>query len=480
MKFPLKYKAALLILAIVLATSVVATVVSSTITKDIEEKHYIEKAVNLADTVAVSVDAEAVRQVREAVLAIYEPAEPKVLSDSWGTPEFDAYLARFASVEAMPAYQDVLAQLRQICVVNDVPSVYLLTVDAARQTIIYLADGSEELFCPPGVADPFYGDDANILTNPDAGFAPTVTDTEEYGWLVATGRPVYAPDGELIAYAGVDVSMEAIAVSQQNFIRNIALALLVLAVVASVIGIFLVDRFLVRPINILSNAAQRYTGEDEGVQLHSFSELSIHTRDEVEALADSMARMEEDINRHIANLLSTTQALVSTQAQAEKMDRLASIDALTKVRNKRGYDQESQRLDQLIQQGNARFCLLMIDLNDLKQINDTYGHDKGDIAITTLCRLVCRTFQHSPVFRVGGDEFVVLLENEDYDHREELIAQFNAEVDRLRQDASLEPWQRISAALGCARFDPAADHSADSVLRRADAAMYRRKKQMKG
>ena len=75
---------------------------------------------------------------------------------------------------------------------------------------------------------------------------------------------------------------------------------------------------------------------------------------------------------------------------------------------------------------------------------------------------------------------VTLSENEDYDHREELIAQFNAEVDRRRQDASLEPWQRISAALGCARFDPAADHSADSVLQHADAAMYRRKKQMKG
>jgi len=63
-------------------------------------------------------------------------------------------------------------------------------------------------------------------------------------------------------------------------------------------------------------------------------------------LAHSMAVMEKDINEHIANLLSTTQALVSTQAKAGQMDQLASIDALTKVRNKRGYDQETKRLDQ--------------------------------------------------------------------------------------------------------------------------------------
>ncbi len=480
MKFPLKYKAALLILAIVLVTSVVATMVSSNITQNTEEQHYIHKAVNLANTVAVSVDAEKVRQVRQAVWEIYEPAEPKVLSDSWGEPEFDAYVERFSSVESLPAYQSLLEQLRQVRAVNDVLSVYLIAVDTARKCVVYLADGSEDVFCPPGVADPFYGDDANVLTDPDGGFAPTVTDTEEYGWLAATGRPVYAADGELIAYACVDVSMEAIVASQQNFIRTIALALLGLAVIASVIGIFLVDRFLVRPINILSNAAQRYTSEDEGSQLHRFSALSIHTRDEVEALAHSMARMEQDINRHIANLLAATQALASTQAQAQQMDRLASIDALTKVRNKRGYDQEAKRLDLAIQGGEARFCVLMIDLNDLKNVNDTYGHDKGDAAINALCRMVCRIFQHSPVFRIGGDEFVAILEHEDYEHADELIARFNGEVERVRQDSSLPPWQRITAALGCGRFEPGTDSSFEAVFHRADAAMYQRKKQMKG
>ena len=69
-KFPLKYKAALLILVIVLLTSVVATVVSSRIIKEIGEENFTRQAVHLADTIAVSIDGDAVREVRDAVKAV--------------------------------------------------------------------------------------------------------------------------------------------------------------------------------------------------------------------------------------------------------------------------------------------------------------------------------------------------------------------------------------------------------------------------
>jgi len=200
--------------------------------------------------------------------------------------------------------------------------------------IICLVDVAEEDFCPPGVADPFFYEDEEILRNPERGFLPTVTNTEEYGRLVATGRPIHDSTGELVGYACVDVSMEAVVTQERNFIRTIALALLGLAVVAGVLGIWLVDWFLVRPINMLSDAAERYTSGKAGEWMQRFASLSIHTRDEVETLAHSMAVMGKDINEHIASLLSTTQALASTQAKAEQMDQLASIDALTKKMKK--------------------------------------------------------------------------------------------------------------------------------------------------
>ena len=55
-----------------------------------------------------------------------------------------------------------------------------------------------------------------------------------------------------------------------------------------------------------------------------------------------------------------------------------------------------------------------IDLNNLKTINDTYGHDKGNIAIMKLANMICEVFSKSPVFRIGGDEFAVILFKKDY------------------------------------------------------------------
>ena len=73
----------------------------------------------------------------------------------------------------------------------------------------------------------------------------------------------------------------------------------------------------------------------------------------------------------------------------------------------------------------------------------------------------------------------MVLENEDYKNVNELVAQFNAKLDEMAQDPTLEPWERISAALGLAHYDPVTDSSVANVFRRADKAMYLRKKEMK-
>ena len=90
----------------------------------------------------------------------------------------------------------------------------------------------------------------------------------------------------------------------------------------------------------------------------------------------------------------------------------------------------------------------MIDLNFLKVINDTYGHECGNAAIKRLCKLVCKIFAHSPVFRIGGDEFAVILRGSDYENIEKLVAEFNESTEIMEADDSLQPWEKISAALG--------------------------------
>ena len=127
----------------------------------------------------------------------------------------------------------------------------------------------------------------------------------------------------------------------------------------------------------------------------------------------------------------------------------------------------------------TEFGIVMIDLNNLKVINDSFGHEKGNIAIRMICSLVCRKFAHSPVFRVGGDEFVVILENDDYNKPEVLVKELRREIEAISSKESLEPWERISAAIGWTIYDPKKDKNVESVLKRADALMYENKKEMK-
>ena len=147
----------------------------------------------------------------------------------------------------------------------------------------------------------------------------------------------------------------------------------------------------------------------------------------------------------------------------------------TAGRNRNAYEEELRRLAAQLAVGETRFGFAVVDVNNLKKINDTYGHECGNIAIRECCNLVCRVFSRSPVFRIGGDEFVVILKNEDYANIEALAAEFNAAQEKEWD----EPWRRVSAALGYALYDEAEDGGLEHVFSRADEAMYRRKREMK-
>ena len=134
---------------------------------------------------------------------------------------------------------------------------------------------------------------------------------------------------------------------------------------------------------------------------------------------------------------------------------------------------------QEIADGQTKIGLAMIDLNYLKKINDTYGHDKGNVSLITLCQIVCHVFDHSPVFRIGGDEFAVVLRGHDLEHIDELVEEFNQKLKELQDNEELKYWEKISAAIGYAVYDPALDSDFDALFKRADDAMYKNKEAMK-
>ena len=153
----------------------------------------------------------------------------------------------------------------------------------------------------------------------------------------------------------------------------------------------------------------------------------------------------------------------------------ARKDSLTGVRNKYAYFEEENMLQRHIENGDAvPFAIAVFDLNELKNTNDTEGHASGDKLICSACRLICETFKHSPVFRIGGDEFAAIMSGQDYENREVLIR-------RIREASAAHRKQKEGpvVASGIALYDPRTDHAVADVFKRADGQMYENKKELK-
>ena len=228
----------------------------------------------------------------------------------------------------------------------------------------------------------------------------------------------------------------------------------------------------------MSEFAEKSHGQRDISQL-AIRAPEIHSGNEIEALCHNVVKMADDIRTYVSEILETESALESAQNEVVRMNQLANKDALTGIRNKMAYDEELKKLTWEMESGQDRFGLAIVDLNFLKRINDTFGHDKGNVAIRKLCYIICHVFAHSPVFRIGGDEFAIILKGSDYENVDALIAEYYEQEAKMARDETLEYWEKISAAIGYSLFDRMLDSSVESVFKRADAAMYEKKRQMK-
>ena len=152
----------------------------------------------------------------------------------------------------------------------------------------------------------------------------------------------------------------------------------------------------------------------------------------------------------------------------------ARRDGLTGIKNKTAYGEFEAKLNKQIQSGeNVKFAIALCDVNGLKTVNDTLGHIAGDEYIRSASRLVCQTFAHSPVFRIGGDEFVAILRGSDFENRERLEKKF---TEAVKENVDQH---KVVVACGISAFDKEHDKDVSSVFERADALMYKNKMRMK-
>ena len=194
------------------------------------------------------------------------------------------------------------------------------------------------------------------------------------------------------------------------------LVLLIFAVEASLLVVFIGVIYLFLRFHVLKPVQQleRRTNKFKETRIQD-----VDPKDEV--------KTRDEFGRLFSAIVETENVIVQDRAQLEgyieKVRVMAYQDELTGVKNLNSYDRKTEGLDAQIKEGSAKFAVVMIDMNSLKNINDTYGHGQGDVALKGTSRVICETFKHSPVHRVGGDEFVAILEGQDFENREALFAE---------------------------------------------------------
>ena len=237
-----------------------------------------------------------------------------------------------------------------------------------------------------------------------------------------------------------------------SLFRFISLTTLALCTVV-ILFVISASNHITRPLEKLTRAAEEIANGNMDVELPPAGE------DEVGILTNSLAVTVASLKQHI-----------------DYMYNMAYSDPLTHVKNKTAYDKESLELQERMQEGDTAFGMLMLDLNSLKAINDQYGHERGDEYLIACCRLMCRVFKRSPVFRIGGDEFLILLRGEDLNDITVLLEELERHMEKTLK--AEEPWKRLSIAKGLSFCTPE-DQTPDAVLKRADEAMYIDKRRMK-
>ena len=177
----------------------------------------------------------------------------------------------------------------------------------------------------------------------------------------------------------------------------------------------------------------------------------------------------------IGNYQTLNRRMEKSEAALVSAKDAANTDPLTGVKSKHAFAEAEAEINVEIAEGRADpFAVAVCDVNGLKIINDTQGHKAGDRYIQDACKVICGVFKHSPVYRIGGDEFVVLLRGEDYDDRAGLYATM---VERNR---GVEIGEGVIIACGISDFRSGDDVAFSGPFERADAQMYENKKTLKG
>ncbi len=319
-------------------------------------------------------------------------------------------------------------------------------------------------FLTDSQADIMYHKDLTIgvnMENADASLGPVAHELENgtsgsslfsYQWQGVQKELAFRSlvNGMRLALTAPKSEIDA---AKNSLIFQISIAGLCICIVSVLLTVSL-TRKIIKPLRELNDAAKKIAEGDLSIA------LTKQTKDEVGMLAESFQLTVNHLQKYV-----------------NYINGLAYRDSMTGVKNKTAYDEMAKKIEEKMRTEQPEFAVIVFDINGLKQVNDNFGHDFGDILIIDCSKLICKSFKRSPVYRIGGDEFVVILENDDLEHYQERLEDFQREIEEANRTSNVG--FKISIARGIAIYNSGTDLVFANVFKRADEAMYQNKQIMK-
>lgn len=294
---------------------------------------------------------------------------------------------------------------------------------------------------------------------------------DAWGNFYSAYSPVFTSDGRVGGIVAVDFSAEW----YEDQLKSLIGTVIIVAALSMGIGIAIVViitrrkrkqyGILYRRLNGLAGKIEELVNEVDARNDYDAPGKSEQKRSEeqvkggeIEDLGLKIEAMQNELRKHISHI-----------------HKQAYLDSLTGVGNRAAYDAKIEILEKDIAEKKASFAVAVMDMNGLKVINDNYGHERGDLALIDAAEVLKKVFGKEHLYRIGGDEFFVILRNASEKDMERLFAELDQKlIETNREEKSYV--QELSLSKGAAVYCPQEDMDFKSVFKRADLAMYEDKR----
>lgn len=290
---------------------------------------------------------------------------------------------------------------------------------------------------------------------------------DKWGRFYSAYSPVFDSEGNIAGIVAVD--FDANWYDEQ--ISSISKDVIYMGSISLIIGAAVVLVMTARSRRSLKRAHAQLNGlsdniEELIVEISNLSHADLNREpkkkvkmafedDGLEALGKKISHMQDALREQISHIQDN-----------------AYIDEMTGVKNRNSYLEDVALADPSIKEGKLAFSVCVFDITGLKTMNDTLGHEHGDMAIKDTAKVLTEVFGRDNTYRIGGDEFVCAMRyataediKKSFERVDELLDEINREDSRYRT-------MPLVLSKGCAVFEPETDREYMDTFRRADRRMY--------